>query len=140
MKLKGYTLLEMLLVLALTGLALAIAWGAWVHFELFGLEYRKRNQDQSELRRLDLALRLDMALAQDLISKRDSILLLGAGAYLPFEGGIIRKHHQQIDSLFFPLESLSIDSSAIGKSLLLTMRSGQTVKYNLPLRATARIP
>lgn len=49
----------MLMVLALTGIVVAVSWSVYSHFHLFGLQYNKRNGDTHELLMLDLHLRSD---------------------------------------------------------------------------------
>ncbi|MEM7035867.1 MAG: prepilin-type N-terminal cleavage/methylation domain-containing protein, partial [Bacteroidota bacterium] len=58
-RLKAFTLLEMMVVLALSGIVVAVAWGVFSNFNLFGLEFRKRNHDTFHLLQMDQFLRAD---------------------------------------------------------------------------------
>lgn len=139
MKIKGFTLLEMLLVMALTGLAIAIAWSTWTNFELFGMEYRKRNHDQAVWRRLDHALRLDSHRADDLALKGDSLIFKGGTWYLRFDEGMVRHFAGVADSFYYPIGEIRIDSLTGSKRVQLSLLYGQQISYPIRKKASARL-
>lgn len=140
MKIKGFTLLEMLLVMALTGLAIAVAMGVWSNFELFGLEYRKRNQDQAVWRRLDHALRWDSNRADQIETRGDSLFFTNGSSYSRFDKGLIRHFAGVADSFFYPIQSIRIDSTQGRRRIQLTRRNGQEICYPIRMRASASLP
>ena len=142
MKFKAFTLLEMLLVMALTGIALAIAWGAWEGFALFGRESQKRSQDHQQWLRLDRALTQDSRAAED-------VLITDVGwQFQPSHGiryevipeGVIRKTQGTGDTIFLPLETFQVDPSEDHKDLYLHFKTGPSLTYPVFFKVRARKP
>lgn len=140
MKVEGFTLLEMLMVLALTGLALAIAWGAYSSFYLFGREYEKRHDDHAEWLLTDRALTLDAQKADEMILANDSLVFKSPmeSIYQKFEAGILRDSNGSRDSFFVPLRRWEVTSEKGLQRLALTFKSGNQAFYHVQPRATAR--
>lgn len=113
MKIKAFTLIEMLMVMALTGLVLTIAWGVYSNFYLFGNEYGKRHDLTMELVVLDEALRRDCRKAVRVDRKEESFVLSGRDsiAYQNHEFGVLRTLGERRDSFFLEPPQWSLDST-----------------------------
>jgi prepilin-type N-terminal cleavage/methylation domain-containing protein len=72
-KLKAFTLTEVMVVLALTGMVVAIAFYVWYNFEAFGAGYREDTAQVNEWNALHQGLRLDASRSVRLEQKGSSI-------------------------------------------------------------------
>jgi|GEM_PF-5942934 len=142
MKVEGFTLLEMMMVLALTALVLAIAWGAYSSFYLFGREYEKRHHDLGEWQLADRALTLDAQRCKKVLLSRDSLVLYTPEAclYHRFTAGLVREKKDHRDSFFIPLESWELIPLPGKQQLKLHLTTGNNAYYDIDRRATARSP
>lgn len=141
MKIKAFTLLEMLMVLALTGLVLAISWGVYSNFYLFSREYDKRNELNTELALLDETLRRDCEKSEEIRGDSLEILLDGQApvVYRVFEEGIVRGDGANQDSFWLRPPVFRIDSTNWEFRLGLTWSSkSQTYRVHRPSIARNR--
>jgi len=96
MKIKGFTLVEMLLAMALTGVVVSLAWFVFGHFHQAGSNFQKRGQRGSELSLLHFALLQDSKAARQYQVQGASLILFDAysdtlASYSRRDSSILRK-------------------------------------------------
>jgi prepilin-type N-terminal cleavage/methylation domain-containing protein len=95
MQLPAFTLIEMLVVLALSTIVVALAWSVYAHFHLFALEFQKRSADSATFLSFDQHIRHDARMASDLQAEHAALRFLdGEGntqaTYTRFPEGLVR--------------------------------------------------
>lgn len=137
MKAKAFTLMEMLLVMALTGLAMGIAWGIYADFQLFGSEYDKRTSDAGALSLLHEYLSVDCRRAEQVTLSGDSLAMQGPrpALYVRMEAGLLRVEGETRDSFFLPLQRFSLEkgprTSTLAMHLGTASAEGRAIHYSI---------
>lgn len=149
MRLKAFTLVEMLLVLVLSAMVVTIAYAVYTHAHLMGQEFEKRTTDATELLTFDQHLRFDASKAVDVATTQGSFVLL-AQAQVPLAqysinaAGVRRTAGSQSDNFNIPLHAIHLDSTPHRKTLTLLLgpdpASSDTFYYTIARPATASTP
>ena len=147
MRLKAYTLIEMLVVLVLSAIVVVIAYSVYSQFRLFSMEYEKRTQDSSEFLAFDQHVRHDARRASNIEANSEGFMFFEENHEL-FSGysinaaGIQRKQNSISDMFNINILSIRLDSSLHKKMLILEIDVGaekvDTFQYNIQLKPHAQ--
>jgi prepilin-type N-terminal cleavage/methylation domain-containing protein len=147
MRIKAFTLVEMLLVLVLSAIVVAVAYAVYTQVHLFHQEYQKRTTDSVEFLSLDQHLRFDANRAADITASDVSFTFESEMAtlahYTVNAAGIHRSAQGQTDNFNVPIRKIQVDSLTHQK--ILTLHIGpenaqtDTFRYPIQLPASAQI-
>ena len=144
MKIEAYTLIEMLVVLALTGLVLTISWGVYSQFRLYSREYEMRHAQADALRLVDTGLRGDLAQADSVGFKTDSLVVYGKRHAKWWSQGnsLLRAETSHLDSFALSHPRLSFRRQHFSSHIILQMgdstRSTRQFLYRIEHLPTAQ--
>jgi prepilin-type N-terminal cleavage/methylation domain-containing protein len=149
MRLKAYTLIEMLVVMVLSVIVVGIAYLVYTQMHLFQLEFEQKTHNAQELLTLDQHLRFDTQHA-DYITAEGNTFTLSTQAqtivahYQSNAAGIQRTANDLSDIFNLTLQKVSIDSFAHEKILQLELGPAadqtDTLQYHITLPASAKVP
>ena len=140
MKIEGYTLIEMLVVLALTGVAMAISWGVYAQFRLYGQELQLR-QDRTRSELLaDAFLSRDLREADSVQVRGDSLKIFGARAtrWRATEKGLHRQEGSHRDSFDLPNGRFRLEAEALQFQYGDSVENPRTFHHRIFRRPTAK--
>lgn len=78
MRLKAFTVLELMVAMALTGAVLMVAWWVYFNTERMAADYAADGDETIELMRLHAALDRDAHMADTLITRPEGLVFAGA--------------------------------------------------------------
>lgn len=145
-RLPSFTLTEVMVVLALNGMVVAIAFYVWYNFESFGAGYRDETKRVNEWNALDFALRQDASASVSLQQEGSALRFWQADSvpgprWESLPRSLVRLAGTQVDTFHIP--GISIHHScrqSICSFQLIPSDSllPDTITYPLPAIAGAR--
>jgi prepilin-type N-terminal cleavage/methylation domain-containing protein len=149
MRIKAYTLIEMLVVMVLSVIVVGIAYLVYTQTHLFQQEFEKKTHDAEELLTLDQHLRFDTQHADDITAEGSAFTLTAQNPiviarYQSNPSGIQRTANGQSEMFNLTLQNINIE--IIDHSKILQLELGpspahlDTLRYHITLPASAKIP
>lgn len=140
MKIKGFTLVEMLMAMALTGVIVSLAWFVFGHFQQMGSKLKTRNDRATELSLLHFALWKDCQKAAAFKIQGSAVSLYASqdeliASYAPADSVLIRQ--SQLEQRF-ALPGVTFTSGTDQSFFLMDSLGQHRLHYRIEVPAQAR--